>query len=100
MAPKTTKKIASVAIQKMAPTPNKKIALVAKQKIVPTPKKKVAPVASIAFMPKRDQFSKIPKEMKQQDLLGFLNMRAPPVLLTELLNPCEVFLSSWVAELQ
>jgi hypothetical protein len=44
-------------------------------------------VASVAFMPKRDQYSKIPKEMKQQDLLGFLKMRAPPVLSTELLNP-------------
>jgi hypothetical protein len=70
----------------MAPTPSKKIAWVAQQKIVPAPKKKIASVASVAFMHKRDQFSTSPKEMKQQDILGFLKTRAPPVLSIELLN--------------
>jgi uncharacterized protein YcgL (UPF0745 family) len=86
MAPKPKKKIASIAKQKMAPTPKKKITLVAKQKMVPTPKMKIVLVASVAFMPKRDEFSKIPKEMKQQDLLGFMKMRAPPVLSIEVVN--------------
>jgi hypothetical protein len=44
---------------------------------VQAPKKKITLVDSVAFMPKRDQFSKFPKEMKQQDLLGFLKTRAP-----------------------